>query len=225
MERASDVQARPEEAGRAEGIAPPAEDELARIFIDAVRAARDNPQLLQRHGLPVPTPQLCNRALLGYVPPGTSFPASTCLYDNLGLVLGVDRIVSGGGASPFRLAEHGEAGELAVIQCVTATGEPGDCDPLDLVAWVPSRPWRWWLLYGVGAFLGPWPPAGAELELVSTPMAWCRRPHTCCLLRHDIRVMEPLLGFRRVLVDDQLFAARLSGELATAFLPSVEVRR
>lgn len=187
---------------------------------EALLFARDAPELLEAHGLPVPTPDRCRRALRGYVARHQEFPATHNVFEPLSMLLGVDRIRTE--RARFVFAEHGELGEIAVIQPVTATGEPGDREPIDLLAWHPDRPGRWWMFSGTAEQLGPWPASG-DARLAEHPMAWLRDPETICLLNFDPGVMGRLLDLRRITVSDRDFGSQIYAALRDIALPKFEV--
>lgn len=192
-------------------------DLLARLR-EALLWAHDNPELLQEHGLPLPTAHHAHRVLKGYVPHGVDFPPSHNAFAPLSTLLGLDRVVSE--RARFRFAEHGEAGETMIIQPVSETGRPGDRDLIDLIAWHPARPSRWWMLDGLAEHLGPWP-IGDELRLVETPLAWLRDVEALCLLNYGR--IDRLLEMRRLVVPDREFGVRIYDALRELALPKIEV--
>jgi hypothetical protein len=194
------------------------EDVLADRLGEAVLWARDQPELLERHGLPVPTPRHTKRVLEGYVGRWTDFGSPAQGAAPLGTLLGLDRIVSEG--ARFRFAEHGELGEIVVIQPVSETGRLWDRELVDLVAWHPARPRRWWLLDGLAEHLGPWPEDG-EARLVETPLAWVRDPEALCVL--NFGRLGRLLELSRIVVPDRDFGIRVYDALRELALPNIEV--
>lgn len=194
------------------------EDELADRFGEAVVSARERPALLREYGLPLPTRQHTRRVLCGYVAQGVDFPPDHNSFAPLSTLLGLDRVVPE--RSRFRFAEHGEYGEDAIIQPVSETGHAGDRDLLDLIAWHPARPTRWWMLDGLAVHLGSWPIDG-EARLVATPLAWLRDTETLCLLNYS--ELGRLLELRRILVPDRQFGVRIYDELRKIALPEIEV--
>lgn len=185
---------------------------------EAVLWARERPELLREHGLPLPTREHTHRVLHGYVAPGVDFPPNHSSFAPLGTLLGLDRIVPE--RSRFRFAEHGELGDVAIVQPVSETGAPGDRELVDLIAWHPARPTRWWMLEGLALHLGPWPTDG-EARLVATPLAWLRDTTTLCILNYG--ELGRLLELRRILVPDRQLGVRIHDELRRLALPEIEV--
>ncbi|MFZ1425850.1 MAG: hypothetical protein WAS21_03660 [Geminicoccaceae bacterium] len=187
---------------------------------EALLYACDAPELLETHGLPVPTPDRCRRALRGYVARHQEFPATRNVFEPLSMLLGIDRIRTE--RARFAFAEHGELGEIAVIQPVTATGEPGDREPIDLVAWHPDRPGRWWMLSGTAEHLGPWPASG-DARLAEHPLAWLADPDRLCLLTFSRGMLTRLLDLHHITITDRVFGQRLYSELRDLALPKFEI--
>jgi hypothetical protein len=72
------------------------------------------------------------------------------------------------------LFSFSEAGEPAVIQaCVDPDRELGDAGLIDLLAWLPTDPARWWWRVGTAAVLGDeMLQYGEPVPVVETPLAW-----------------------------------------------------
>lgn len=182
--------------------------------------ACDHPELLQAHGLPVPTADRRRRVLRGYVGPHQEFPPRRNSFEPLATLLGLDRVCTE--RARFRFAEHGELAEILVIQPVPETGRDGDREPADLLCWHPNRPRRWWMLTGTAQHLGPWPDHG-EARLVEHPMAWLSDTEALCLLNFDREVLMRLLDLHKIIITDRDFGSQLYSALRELALPQFEI--
>ena len=96
--------------------------------------------------------------------------------------------------------------------------QPADIQPVDIVAWLPKRPDRWWLRKGATTILGEWAIEVADatnepLIMIETPFGWLKAGGGGAVILDD-DARHALRGLEFIAMGGPRHAAELDRRLA-----------